>query len=84
MFSRWRTALATAYSISEALGIREGVSRSSEAPAFPSSVHFSYCVGQQCRDPGSDDSRYARTTVSNGVLLPIILFAVLKLVNDRE
>src|SRR5215218_4777288 len=79
--------LATAYSISEALGFEKGVSRSfREAPIFLGT--FTSLVS------GSRTISIVRnrplvrvilvTQVINGLLLPIVLFAVLRLVNNRE
>src|SRR5205814_9633721 len=79
--------LATAYSISEALGFEKGVSRSfREAPIFLGVFTFLIAVGAAIAViPGLPLIRVLLVTqVINGMLLPIILFAVLKLVNDRE
>jgi Mn2+/Fe2+ NRAMP family transporter len=79
--------LATAYSISEALGFEKGVSRSfREAPIFLGIFTFLVAVGAAIAViPGLPLIRVLLVTqVINGVLLPIILFATLKLVNDRE
>lgn len=79
--------LATAYSISEALGFEKGVSRSfREAPIFLGVFTFLIAVGAAIAViPGLPLIRVLlMTQVINGLLLPIILFAVLKLVNDRE
>lgn len=79
--------LATAYSISEALGFEKGVSRSfREAPIFLGVFTFLVAVGAAIAViPGLPLIRVLLVTqVINGLLLPIILFAVLKLVNDRE
>lgn len=79
--------LATAYSISEALGFEKGVSRSfREAPIFIGVFTFLVAVGAAIAViPGLPLIRVLLVTqVINGLLLPIILFAVLKLVNDRE
>jgi NRAMP (natural resistance-associated macrophage protein)-like metal ion transporter len=79
--------LATAYSISEALGFEKGVSRSfREAPIFLGVFTFLIAVGAAIAViPGLPLIRVLLLTqVINGLLLPIILFAVLKLVNDRE
>jgi Mn2+/Fe2+ NRAMP family transporter len=79
--------LATAYSISEALGYEKGVSRSfREAPIFIGTFTFLVAVGAAIAVipnlPLIDVLLV--TQVINGLLLPIVLFAVLKLVNDRE
>lgn len=79
--------LATAYSISEALGFEKGVSRSfREAPIFIGVFTFLIAVGAAIAViPGLPLIRVLLVTqVINGLLLPIILFAILRLVNDRE
>ena len=79
--------LATAYSISEALGFEKGVSRSfREAPIFIGVFTFLVAVGAAIAVlPNLPLIRVLLVTqVINGLLLPIILFAVLRLVNDRE
>ncbi len=79
--------LATAYSISEALGFEKGVSRSfREAPIFIGVFTFLIAVGAAIAViPGLPLIRVLLVTqVINGLLLPIILFVILKLVNDRE
>lgn len=79
--------LATAYSISEALGFEKGVSRSfREAPIFLGIFTFLVAVGAAIAIvPNLPLFRVLLVTqVINGLLLPIILFAVLRLVNDRE
>jgi NRAMP (natural resistance-associated macrophage protein)-like metal ion transporter len=79
--------LATAYSISEALGFEKGVSRSfREAPIFLGVFTFLVAVGAAIAViPGLPLIRVLLVTqVINGLLLPIILFAILRLVNDRE
>ena len=79
--------LATAYSISEALGYEKGVSRSfREAPIFLGVFTFLVAVGAAIAIvPNLPLIRVLLVTqVINGLLLPIILFAVLRLVNDRE
>src|ERR671911_161451 len=79
--------LATAYSISEALGYEKGVSRSfREAPIFLGTFTFLVAVGAAIAIiPNLPLFRVLLVTqVINGLLLPIVLFAVLKLVNDRE
>ncbi len=79
--------LATAYSISEALGFEKGVSRSfREAPIFLGV--FTFLVATGAAIAVIPDLPLIRvllvTQVINGLLLPIILFAVLRLVNNRE
>ena len=79
--------LATAYSISEALGFEKGVSSSfREAPIFLGIFTFLVALGALIAVmPGLPLIRVLLVTqVINGVLLPVILFAVLLLVNDRE
>lgn len=79
--------LATAYSISEALGYEKGVSRSfREAPIFLGIFTFLVAVGAAIAViPNLPLIRVLLVTqVINGLLLPIILFAVMRLVNDRE
>ncbi len=79
--------LATAYSISEALGFEKGVSRSfREAPIFLGIFTFLIAVGAAIAViPGLPLIRVLLVTqVINGLLLPIILFAILRLVNDRD
>jgi Mn2+/Fe2+ NRAMP family transporter len=79
--------LATAYSISEALGFEKGVSRSfREAPIFLGTFTFLIAVGAAIAIvPNLPLIRVLLVTqVINGLLLPIVLFAVLRLVNNRE
>lgn len=79
--------LATAYSISEALGFEKGVSRSfREAPIFLGTFTFLVAVGAAIAIvPNLPLIRVLLVTqVINGLLLPIVLFAILKLVNNRE
>jgi NRAMP (natural resistance-associated macrophage protein)-like metal ion transporter len=79
--------LATAYSISEALGFEKGVSRSfREAPIFLGVFTFLVAVGAAIAIvPNLPLIRVLLVTqVINGLLLPIILIAVLRLVNNRE
>lgn len=79
--------LATAYSLTEALGFEKGVSRSfREAPIFLGTFTFLVAVGAAIAViPKLPLIRVLLATQAiNGVLLPIILFAVLRLVNDRE
>lgn len=79
--------LATAYSISEALGFEKGVSRSfKEAPIFLGTFTFLVAVGAAIAIvPNLPLFRVLLITqVINGLLLPIVLFAVLRLVNNRE
>ena len=79
--------LATAYSISEALGFEKGVSRSfREAPIFLGTFTFLVSVGALIAIiPNLPLIRVLLVTqVINGLLLPVVLFAILRLVNDRE
>jgi NRAMP (natural resistance-associated macrophage protein)-like metal ion transporter len=79
--------LATAYSISEALGFEKGVSRSfREAPIFIGVFTFLVATGAAIAViPNLPLIRVLLVTqVINGLLLPVILFAILKLVNNRE
>jgi Mn2+/Fe2+ NRAMP family transporter len=79
--------LATAYSISEALGYEKGVSRSfREAPIFIGVFTFLIAVGAAIAViPDLPLIRVLLVTqVINGLLLPVILVAVLRLVNNRE
>jgi Mn2+/Fe2+ NRAMP family transporter len=79
--------LATAYSISEALGFEKGVSRSfREAPIFIGIFTFLVTVGAAIAVlPNLPLIKVLLVTqVINGLLLPVILFAVLRLVNDKE
>ena len=79
--------LATAYSISEALGFEKGVSRSfREAPIFLGVFTFLVAVGAAIAViPNLPLIRVLLVTqVINGLLLPVILFAILRLVNDRD
>ena len=79
--------LATAYSISEALGYEKGVSRTfREAPIFIGVFTFLIAVGAAIAViPELPLIRVLLVTqVINGLLLPVILIAVLRLVNNRE
>src|SRR5260370_14229464 len=79
--------LATAYSISEALGFEKGVSRSfREAPIFLGIFTFLVAVGAAIAViPNLPLIRVLLVTqVINGLLLPVVLFAVLRLVNRRD
>jgi len=79
--------LATAYSISETLGFEKGVSRSfREAPIFLGIFTFLVAVGAAIAViPGLPLIRVLLVTqVINGLLLPVILIAILRLVNNRE
>ena len=79
--------LATAYSITEALGFEKGVSRSfREAPIFLGV--FTFLIGCGAAIAMIPDLPLIQvlliTQVINGLLLPVILIAVLRLVNNRE
>jgi NRAMP (natural resistance-associated macrophage protein)-like metal ion transporter len=79
--------LATAYSISEAFGFEKGVSSSfREAPIFLGVFTFLVALGALIAImPGlSLINVLIVTQVINGLLLPVILIAVLRLVNRRE
>jgi NRAMP (natural resistance-associated macrophage protein)-like metal ion transporter len=79
--------LATAYSISEALGFEKGVSSSfREAPIFVGIFTFLIVVGGAVAIlPGLPLIDVLLVTqVINGLLLPILLVAVLRLVNNRD
>ena len=79
--------LATAYSITEALGFEKGVSHSfREAPIFIGVFTFLIAVGAAIAViPDLPLIRVLLVTqVINGLLLPVILIAVLKLVNNRD
>ena len=79
--------LATAYSISEAFGFEKGVSSSfREAPIFLGVFTFLVVLGATvAMMPGLPLIHVLIVTqVINGVLLPVILIVVLKLVNNRE
>ena len=79
--------LATAYSITEALGYEKGVSRSfREAPIFLGTFTFLVAVGAAIAViPNLPLIRVLLVTqVINGLLLPVVLFAIMRLVNNRE
>src|SRR5207237_496697 len=79
--------LATAYSISEALGFEKGVSRSfREAPIFLGIFTFLIAVGGLVAMlPGLPlISVLLFTQVINGLLLPVLLVSILRLVNKPE
>jgi NRAMP (natural resistance-associated macrophage protein)-like metal ion transporter len=79
--------LATAYSVSEALGFEKGVSRSfREAPIFLGIFTFLIAVGALVSIlPGLPLWRVlVATQFINGLLLPVILIAVLRLASNRE
>ena len=79
--------LATAYSVSEALGFEKGLSRSfREAPIFLGIFTALILIGGTVAlVPGIPQIKLLLFTQTvNGVLLPIILIARLSLVNNRE
>jgi Mn2+/Fe2+ NRAMP family transporter len=79
--------LATAYSLSEALGFEKGLSRSfREAPIFIGIFTSLIFVGAiVALIPGIPQIRLLLVTQSvNGLLLPIILIAIVKLANNSE
>jgi Mn2+/Fe2+ NRAMP family transporter len=79
--------LATAYSITEALGFEKGVSRSfRQAPIFLGIFTFLIAIGALVAViPGLPLIRVLiMTQVINGLLLPIILVAALRLAGDKE
>ncbi|MEA2690904.1 MAG: hypothetical protein QOJ16_291 [Acidobacteriota bacterium] len=79
--------LATTYMMSEALGFERGVSRTwSEAPVFMGMFTGLIVLGAGVAlVPGLPLIQVlVGVYVLNGVLLPIELFAMLRLVNDRE
>src|SRR5438477_3639286 len=79
--------LSTAYSISEALGFEKGVSRSfREAPIFLGIFTFLVAVGGLvAMIPGLPlIGVLLFTQVINGLLLPVLLVSILRLVNDRK
>ena len=79
--------LSTAYSISEALGFEKGVSRSfREAPIFLGIFTFLVAVGGLvAMIPGLPlISVLLVTQVINGLLLPVVLVSILRLVNKSE
>lgn len=78
--------LATAYSVSEALGFEKGVSRSfRDAPIFLGIFTFLVAFGAAIAViPELPIMRVLLVTqVINGILLPVVLFAIMRLVNDR-
>jgi len=79
--------LATAYSVSEALGFEKGLSRSfREAPIFLGIFTALIAIGAiTALIPGIPQIRLLlMTQCINGVLLPILLGAILLLANNRE
>lgn len=79
--------LATAYSISEALGFEKGLSRSfREAPIFLGIFSGLIIVGAVvAMIPGIPQIRLLLATQTvNGLLLPVILFAIVSLASNPE
>ncbi len=79
--------LATAYSVSEALGFEKGLAHSfREAPIFLGIFTSLIVVGATVAlIPGIPQIRLLLVTQTiNGLLLPIILIAIVSLVNNRE
>ncbi len=79
--------LATAYSLSEALGFEKGVSRSfREAPIFVAIFTALLVIGAlTALIPGIPQIKLLLfTQCVNGLLLPVLLFAILKLANNQE
>jgi Mn2+/Fe2+ NRAMP family transporter len=79
--------LATTYMLSEALGFERGVSRSwSEAPIFMGILTGLIVLGAAIAlIPGLPlIPVLVGVYVLNGLLLPVELFAILRLINDRE
>ena len=79
--------LATAYSISEALGFEKGLSRSfREAPIFLGIFSALILIGALiAMIPGIPQIQLLLLTQCvNGLLLPVVLVAILLLSNNRE
>jgi Mn2+/Fe2+ NRAMP family transporter len=79
--------LATAYTVTEAFGLEKGVSRTfREAPAFVGLFSGLIAVGAAVAlIPGINVIQLLLVTqILNGLLLPIVLIAILRLVNDPE
>lgn len=79
--------LATAYSLSEALGFEKGLSRSfREAPIFIGIFTSLIVIGAVVAlIPGIPQIKLLLTTQTiNGLLLPVLLIAIVKLASDRE
>ena len=79
--------LATAYSLSEALGFEKGLSRSfREAPIFLGIFTALIVVGEiVAMIPGIPPITLLLVAQSvNGILLPVLLVAILKLANDPD
>ena len=79
--------LATAYTVTEAFGLEKGVSRTfREAPAFVGIFSGLIAVGAAVAlIPGIDVIQLLLVTqILNGLLLPVVLIAILRVVNDPE
>lgn len=79
--------LATAYPITEAFGLEKGISRSfRESPAFHGLFTGMILIGAiVALLPGLNViSLLIYTQVLNGLLLPVELIAMLRIINDRE
>src|SRR5581483_1118925 len=78
--------LATAYTVTEAFGFEKGVSLSfGEAPVFLGLFTGLIAVGAAVALlPVNVIQLLVMTQVLNGLLLPVVLAAMLRLVNDRE
>ncbi len=79
--------LATAYSLSEALGFEKGLSRSfREAPIFLGIFTALILIGSVVAlIPGIPQIKLLLfTQMINGLLLPVVLTAILKLANNKE
>jgi Mn2+/Fe2+ NRAMP family transporter len=79
--------LTTCYSVTEALGLENGVSKSlKEAPTFWGMFTFLIVIAVIiAMIPGLPVVNIlVFLYLINGLLLPIILFSILKLINDRE
>lgn len=79
--------LATAYSISEALGFEKGITRSfREAPIFLGIFTSLIVIGSVVAlIPGIPQIKLLIfTQCVNGLLLPVVLVAIVKLANNRE
>jgi Mn2+/Fe2+ NRAMP family transporter len=78
--------LATAYTVTEAFGFEKGVSLTfREAPVFLGLFTGLIVVGAAVALlPVNVIQLLVMTQVLNGLLLPVVLAAMLRLVNDRE
>ncbi len=79
--------LATAFSVSEALGFEKGISRSfSEAPIFLGIFTFLLVLGAVAAlIPGIPQIRLLLVTQAiNGILLPVILVSILRLSSSED